>query len=118
MSGLRQFGQRARVQAADLAATIDAQHPDVLVIDEGSWGAAAAAEASGLPWAFSIVSPVPLTSRDAPPFGLGLRPRHDRAGQVRDALARPLTLGALERVVAGQLNGLRGELGVPPFTTL
>jgi len=52
------------------------------------WGAAAAAERSGLPWAFSIVSPVPLTSRDAPPFGLGLRPRHDRAGRVRDRAAR------------------------------
>ncbi len=118
MSGLRQFGERARVQASDLAAAIESEHPDVLFIDEGSWGAAAAAEASGLPWAFSIVSAVPLTSRDAPPFGLGLRPRHDRLGRARDAVARRLTLGALEHVVAGQLNGLRAELRIPPFTTL
>ena len=90
----------------------------MLFIDEGSWGAAAAAEASGLPWAFSIVSAVPLTSRDAPPFGLGLRPRHDRVGHARDAVARRLALGTLERIVAGQLNGLRQELGVAPFTTL
>jgi MGT family glycosyltransferase len=118
MSGLRQFGQRAPAQAADLAAAIRAEDPDVLFIDEGSWGAAAAAEASGLPWAFSIVSAVPLTSRDAPPFGLGLRPRHDRMGILRDRVARRLTLGTLERVVAGQVNGLRADLGVPPFTTL
>ena len=118
MSGLRQFGERARAQAVDLAEAIDAEHPDVLFIDEGSWGAAAASEASGLPWAFSIVSAVPLTSRDAPPFGLGLRPRHDRVGHVRDAVARRLALGTLERIVAGQLNGLRQELGVAPFTTL
>ena len=118
MSGLRQFGERARVQATDLAEAIDAERPDALFIDEGSWGAAAAAERSGLPWAFSIVSPVPLTSRDAPPFGLGLRPRRDRIGHMRDRVARRLTLGSLERIVASQVNGLRSELGVPPFTTL
>lgn len=118
MSGLRQFGERAPAQAADLAASIEAEHPDVLFIDEGSWGAAAVAEASGLPWAFSIVSAVPLTSRDAPPFGLGLRPRHDRVGRARDAVARQLTLGTLERIVARQVNGLRAELGVRPFTTI
>lgn len=118
MSGLRQFGERAHSQADDLAATIQADPVDALLIDEGSWGAAAAAEASGLPWAYSIVSPVPLTSRDAPPFGLGLRPRVDRLGRLRDRVARRLTLGALEHVVAGELNGLRAELGVPPFTTL
>ncbi len=118
MSGLRQFGERARDQAADLAAAIDAERPDALFIDEGAWGAAAAAERSGLPWAFSLVSPVPLTSKDAPPFGLGLRPRHDRAGRVRDRIARTLTLGSLERIVAREVNGLRADLGVPPFTTI
>jgi hypothetical protein len=118
MSGLRQFGERARDQATDLAAAIESEQPDALFIDEGSWGAAAAAERSGLPWAFSLVSPVPLTSRDAPPFGLGLRPRHDHIGRVRDRLARTLTLGTLERIVARKVNGLRAELGVPPFTTI
>ena len=118
MSGLRQFGERAGEQASDLTTTITAEHPDALFIDEGAWGAAAAAEQSGLPWAFSLVSPVPLTSRDAPPFGLGLRPRHDRIGRLRDRAARTLTLGALERIVAREVNGLRAELGLPAFTTL
>ncbi len=118
LSGLRQFGERARAQAGDLAQAIEAEHPDVLYIDEGAWGAAAEAERSGLPWAYSLVSALPLTSRDAPPFGLGLRPRHDRIGRLRDRVARRLTLGSLERMVARQLNGLRAELGVPPFTTL
>lgn len=54
MSGLRQFGEHARAQASDLTAAIDVEHPDMLFIDEGSWGAAAAAEASGLPGAFSL----------------------------------------------------------------
>ncbi len=64
------------------------------------------------------MSAIPLTSRDAPPFGLGLRPRHDRVGGLRDRAARALTLGALERVVARQVDGLRDELGVGPFTTI
>jgi MGT family glycosyltransferase len=118
MSGLRQFGERARDQAADLAASIAAERPDVLFVDEGAWGAAATAERSGLPWAYSLVSAPPLTSRDAPPFGLGLRPRHDRLGRLRDRAARALALGALERMIAGRVNGLRAELGVPPFTTI
>ena len=33
-------------------------------------------------------------------------------------LARTLTLGSLERIVAREVNGLRAELGVPPFTTI
>ena len=71
-------------QLRDLEQAIEAERPDVLFVDEGAWGAAAAAERSGLPWAFSIVSPIPLPSRDAPPFGLGLRPRRDRLGRLRD----------------------------------
>src|SRR5512140_2160542 len=83
--GLGMFGQRARFQIPDLQGAIEAERPDVLFIDEGAWGAAAAAEASGLPWAYSIVSPTPLRSKDAPPFGLGFAPRHGLLGRLRDA---------------------------------
>src|SRR5512134_4058594 len=113
-SGLAQFGGRAPLQLRDLAEAIEAERPDLLFVDEGAWGAAVAAERSGLPWAFSIVSPVPLPSRDAPPFGLGLRPRHDRVGRARDRLVKPLTLGTLERVIAKHMNPLRAEIGLPP----
>jgi MGT family glycosyltransferase len=61
---------------------------------------------------------VPLPSRDAPPFGLGLRPRHDALGHLRDALLRPVTLGALERLIARSMNPLRAELGLPPVHTI
>ncbi len=118
MSGLRQFGERARAQADDLTHAIAEFHPDLLFIDEGAWGAAAAAERSGLPWAFSLVSAIPLTSHDAPPFGLGLRPRHDALGRLRDRVLGRLTLGTLERIIASHLNPLRAELGVPPLTKI
>jgi UDP:flavonoid glycosyltransferase YjiC (YdhE family) len=95
MRALEVFGQRARPQVADLNDAIEAVRPDVIVIDETSWGAAAAAERSGLPWVFSVPSPVPITSRDAPPFGLGLTPRSDLVGRVRDRLARPISVWTL-----------------------
>lgn len=117
-SGLGQFGGRARFQLLDLAQAIEAEQPDVMFVDEGAWGAAIAAEHSGLPWAFSIVSPVPLPSRDAPPFGLGLTPRRDRLGRLRDRVAKPLTLGTLERVIASHVNPLRTELGLSPVATI
>jgi MGT family glycosyltransferase len=117
-SGLGQFGERARFQLPDLERAIETERPDVLFVDEGAWGAAAAAEGSGLPWAFSIVSPVPLPSRDAPPFGLGLAPRRDLVGRLRDSLARRLTLGTLERIIASHMNPLRAELGLPPVATI
>ena len=113
--GLGQFGERAPFQLRDLEQAIEAERPDVLFVDEGAWGAAAAAERSGFPWAFSIVSPVPLPSRDAPPFGLGLTPRHDFLGRLRDRLTKPLTLGTLERVIAKHMNPLRAEIGLPPI---
>lgn len=115
---LNQFGQRAPAQATDLRQAIDAEQPDVVILDETSWGAAAAAERSGLPWVFSVPSPVPVTSRDAPPFGLGLTPRHDAVGRVRDGLARPLTVGTLARIIGKHVNPVRTELGLSPLRTL
>jgi MGT family glycosyltransferase len=117
-SGLGQFGERAPFQLEDLRQAIEDERPDALFVDEGAWGAAVAAESSGLPWAYSIVSPIPLPSRDAPPFGLGLAPRRDRIGRMRDRLAKRFTLGALERIIASHVNPLRAELGLPPVRTL
>lgn len=117
-SGLGQFGDRAPFQVTDLERAIESEDPDVLLIDEGSWGAAAAAERSGLPWAFTVVSPVPLPSRDAPPFGLGLAPRDDLIGRLRDGLLRRLALGSLERMIASRMNPVRERLGLQPVRTI
>ncbi len=116
--GLGQFCERARYQIPDLQHAIEAERPDVLFIDEGAWGAAAAAEASGLPWAFSIVSPVLLRSKDAPPFGLGFAPRHDVIGHIRDATIARAGLLALERLIARHMNPLRAPLGIRPVRTI
>lgn len=118
VAALDDFGARAALQAPDLLQAVEAERPDVVVVDETSWGAAAAAERSGLPWAFSVPSPLPLPSRLAPPFGLGLAPRADLLGQLRDRAALHLTVETLERVIARHVNPVRAGLGLDPLHTL
>jgi MGT family glycosyltransferase len=88
---------------------VAADRADLLLVDVTSWGAQTAAELSGLPWATFGHFPLPLPSRDAPPYGLGLTPRADRLGRVRDALARRVILAPLERIVLSRLNALRAQ---------
>jgi UDP:flavonoid glycosyltransferase YjiC (YdhE family) len=44
------FGHRAEYEVDDMRQAIQEVAPDVLIIDANCWGAAATAEASGLPW--------------------------------------------------------------------
>jgi UDP:flavonoid glycosyltransferase YjiC (YdhE family) len=71
------FAERAGHEIADLRRAIDDVQPDCLVIDITTPGAAAVAEASGLPWARWIpflahasFDPAPSTSIDFIPYSL------------------------------------------------
>ena len=101
---------RAPFEFEDVRAA--AERADLLLVDVTSWGAQTAAELSGLPWATFGHFPLPLPSRDAPPYGLGLTPRADWLGHLRDALARRVILAPLERIVLSKLNGLRAQHGL------
>jgi MGT family glycosyltransferase len=105
--------KRAPYELSDVRAAID--EADALLIDCTAWGAAIGAETSGLPWAMFGHFPLPVISRDAPPYGLGLAPRHDRLGRARDALIRRTVLAPLERMVLPPLNALRSKEGLPPL---
>jgi MGT family glycosyltransferase len=109
---VRTFCARAEHDAPDLRSAIDAEQPDALLVDVQSWGALAAAEAWGGPWASFCPYPLPLPSRDAPPFGPGLPPARSAAGRLRDRALRPLVFGTLERTVVAELNGVRAGLGL------
>ena len=113
---MQTFCRRAKFDARDLRRAIEQVGPELLLIDINSWGAMAVAEASGRPWAAWCPYPLPLPSRDAPPFGPGLRPARGPLGRLRDAVARPVALGALERIVAPLVNGVRAREGVPPLS--
>jgi UDP:flavonoid glycosyltransferase YjiC (YdhE family) len=75
------FGRRAEHDAGDLERAIDAVEPDALLIDIHAWGARSVAELRGGPWASWCPHPLPLPSRDVPPFGPGLRPARGPAGR-------------------------------------
>lgn len=110
------LARRARLEAPDLERAVEAERPQALLLDVTAFGASAVAERSRLPWAHAVHFPVPVPSRDVPPYGLGLAPRRDAAGRVRDALARRLVLGILERTLLPRLNEVRAAVGLPPLS--
>ena len=115
--GLATFAARAPEEVRDLRAAIAACRPDALLVDCATWGANAAAEAWGGPWAQWFPYPLPLSSRDTPPFGPGLKPARGPLGRLRDRAVRPLAIRTLERASLPAFNAVRARVGVPPYAT-
>jgi MGT family glycosyltransferase len=111
--GTKAFVERGRIDGPEMRAAIDAESPDLLMVDVLSWGACAVAEASGLPWAVLQHAPTPLPSAEVPPFGPGLKPMRGPLGRLRNRMLMPLTLGAVERATMGPLNELRSSFNAP-----
>src|SRR5215213_3887968 len=107
------FFERARYDGPDLRRAIEEERPDVLLIDINTWGAMAAAETARLPWATWCPYFLPVPSRDAPPFGLGLLPARGPLGRLRDRLLSPVLFGIYNRR-APELDAVRTDLGAPP----
>jgi UDP:flavonoid glycosyltransferase YjiC (YdhE family) len=112
---VRTFCARAEHDAADLREALAAERPDALLVDVASWGALAAAEAWGGPWACFCPFPLPLPSREAPPYGPGLPPAQGPLGRLRDRLLHPLLDGGFTRLAGAPLNELRAGLGLAPL---
>ena len=99
------FARRAGYEVDDLRRAIDQVSPDVLIVDANCWGAAATAEASGLPWlSFWPFLPY-LQSKATPPYGPGLRPLPGVAGRIRDAALRPQLTGVFDNAMLGRSTG-------------
>jgi MGT family glycosyltransferase len=112
---MRTFARRAEHEIPDLEAAVAESEPDALLIDINNQGAATVAEAGERPWAMWTPYFTPLRSRDAPPFGLGIHPRGDLVGQMRDVLLEKVVLGPPERQAARSVNPLRARFGLAPF---
>jgi MGT family glycosyltransferase len=111
---VRTFCARAEHDAPDLSRAIAEEGPDLVIVDIQSWGALGAAEAWGGPWAAFCPYPMPLPSRDVPPFGPGLAPARGVVGRLRDRALRPLVFGTVERIVVARLNEVRAALQLGP----
>ena len=112
LAACRTFVARGAHEVADLRRAIAAERPEVLFTDVNSWGAAAAAEASGIPWAAFAPYFLLLRSPGVPPWGLGLAPARGAAGRLRDALLWPVVDRLYDRV-RPSLNELRASAGAP-----
>ena len=114
LAGCRTFVARARHEVSDLRRAIEVERPEVLFTDVNCWGAAAAAEVSGLPWATFAPYFLPVRAPGVPPWGLGLAPARGVAGRLRDALLWPVVDRLYDRVLPA-LNELRASAGAPPL---
>ena len=112
-ANLHTFFERARYDGPDLRRAIEEDRPDALLVDINTWGAMAAAETAGMPWATWCPYFLPVPSRDAPPFGLGLPPARGPLGRLRDRLLSPVLLGIYNRQ-APELDAVRAQLGASP----
>jgi len=111
------FGARSTHEIGDLRTAVADHGPDALLVDCMAWGASAEAEQRARPWAQWFPYPLPLASRDVPPFGPGLAPARGALGRLRDALLRPLLAGTMNRAILPALNATRASIGLRPFTT-
>lgn len=115
--GLDCWVRRAPFEVEDLRRSIAALAPDLLLVDANAWGASAAAEASGLPWAGFLPYCLPVPSRDTPAFGPGFAPPEGWPGRLRDRLVWAAQ-GLVARGAVGRLNALRASLGLSGFGSL
>lgn len=108
---------RASGEVEDLGDALANVRADLLVVDVNSWGALAAAEASGLP--FAVFAPYFMNLRlpGRPPLGLGLRPATGWFGRLRDGLIWTVLGWVASRHVRG-LNALRARLRLPALSGL
>jgi MGT family glycosyltransferase len=111
------FVRRAAIDGPDLAAAIASASPDAVIVDFNSWGARAAAQAWGGPWAAFCPYTPPVTSRDTPPFGPGLPPLAGPVGRLRDGILQPIIMGQLEKRFLPGINVILTANGIPAVTS-
>ena len=113
-AALETMDRRARYEILGLQAAIEAERPDLIWVDSNAPGAAAAAEASGLPWAHFMPYPHPRPARGVPPFGPGFAPSTNGLALLRDAGLREFGRRAFRPFLRSQ-NSRRSALGLQPI---
>jgi MGT family glycosyltransferase len=112
--GLHDLLARGYAERADLERAIEAFRPDALLIDTNAYGAAVAAERSGLPWATVFPSVIPFPGKGIPPYGLGLKPMRGPLGRLRDTLGFQMVVREYSKAMMPRLNALRVDAGLAP----
>lgn len=101
----------------DTRTEIDRFAPDVVLIENLLLGSQLAAEASGVPYASLVPNIYPGRVPGVPPFGMGLTPRDDTIGRVRDRIVKAVGTRLWDHRLT-ELNGLRASVGLSPVASL
>ena len=109
--------ERGKLEAEDLALNARELEPDMLIVDGHSFGAAAWAEGSGIPWASWSTRLLPFPANNIPPFSLGL-PLKQGAFSALKNLGKKGTIQRIYDSVLYQLNDLRASQGAMPLNTV
>lgn len=113
--GVEALVTRGKHEVPDLQRAIAEHEPDLLLIDMNAYGAAVAAEASGLPWSTVMPRLLPLPGRGIPPYGLGLKPMGGPVGRLRDRVLHRMVMGLFDRAMRPEINAMREGLGLAPI---
>lgn len=114
-AGYRALLERGALDGPDLERALAETGAEALVIDALAYGAGVAAERSGLPWAMTLPSLLPLPGAGIPPYGLGLRRARGPLGALRDRVGWALVERAYGRALLPGLNELRVAAGRAPL---
>jgi MGT family glycosyltransferase len=115
--GIHDMIARGPLERVDLRRAIAETQPDLLIIDINAYGAAIAAQASGLPWAISIPSLLAVPGKGIPPYGLGMKPMRGPLGRARDVLLTRVLIHQYGKAMLPGLNRMRAEEGLPGLTS-
>jgi UDP:flavonoid glycosyltransferase YjiC (YdhE family) len=111
-AGQRDLVNRGRFDGPDLDSAVADFRPDVLLVDCMAYGAQIRAQVSGLPWAMTLPSLLPLREKGIPPYGLGLAPKSGLVGSVRDAALWPVMEKVFGKAMLPGINELRAAAGL------
>lgn len=122
------FGASARIRdrlivdpagdfAEDTLGAIRRHDPEMVISENLLLGCQVAAASAGIPNLSLVPNVYPGAVPGVPPFGLGLVPRDDRFGRVRDRVAGTLGRHLWDRRLA-DVNGLLDRYGQPRLSTL
>ena len=109
------FLARAPYEIEDVRRAVRDESPDLLITDINAWGAPAAAEAAGVPWATFSPYFTWFPSPDVPVFGPGMKPMRGPAARLRDAALWKAVGLHTDRRFLSDLNAVRASAGAGPL---
>lgn len=112
------LARRAEFESEELIPLLNEHRPDLLLVDSNCFGALAIAEAWGGKWAAFCPFPLPLSSRDAPPFGPGLKPASGPIGRLRDRVLTPIVMQQLGKAMLPSINAVRAGSGLSALSNV